>query len=96
MNTCTECDRPVRSLGLCSNHYQKQRRAKASAQKLTDRLDEVEHLIAGGVWPPHAIKRCDWSLQGAETAARRTGRHHLATTLRTHRAMLRADRKAAS
>lgn len=92
--TCTECDLPVRSLGLCNSHYRKARRARATTQRTTDRLNEVQHLIDGGVWPPNAVKRCEWTLTGAEKAARVAGRDQLANTLRPHISETRAPRGA--
>ena len=94
--TCTECDRPVRSLGLCNSHYRKAHRAKATTQRTTDRLNEVQHLIDGGVWPPHAVKRCAWTLTAAEKAARVYGYDRLGTTLRHHIAEARPTRGAAA
>lgn len=53
-------------------------------------LDEVEHLIAGGVWPPQALQRLGWDLTGAERAARRRDRTRLSSLLRNH---LRAEQR---
>lgn len=80
--TCQECDQPARSRGLCNTHYHRARRAKITAGKKAsgetrqgrtrERLDELEWLIDGGVWPVEAAKRCGWgNLASAESIARR-------------------------
>lgn len=55
-----------------------------SPAEITYLLDEVEHLIAGGVWPPQALQRLGWDLAGAERAARRRGRTRLSNLFRAH------------
>lgn len=80
--TCQECDQPARSRGLCNLHYHRARRAKIAAEReaagqtrstrTRERLDELEWLITGGVWPVEAAKRCGWGqLASAESVARR-------------------------
>lgn len=54
---------------------------RISRSEVTHRLDEMEHLIAGSVWPPDAAHRVGWSLETAERAAARHGRHNLAARL---------------
>lgn len=61
-----------------------------SPSEVTYLLDELEHLIAGGVWPPQAIRRLGWDLQGACEAARRRGCTRLSNLLRVH---LRAEQR---
>lgn len=53
-------------------------------------IGELEHLIAGGVWPPQAVNRLGWGLKGAYDAARRRGRTTLQHLLRNH---LRAEQR---
>ena len=45
------------------------------------RLDEMEHLVAGSIWAPHAARRVGWSIETAERAAARHGHHELAARL---------------
>ena len=47
-------------------------------------IGELEHLIAGGVWPPQAVNRLGWDLKGAYDAARRRKRTALQHLLRNH------------
>ena len=61
-----------------------------SPAEITYLLDELEHLIAGGIWPPQAIRRLGWDLQGACEAARRRKRTALQNLLRNH---LRAEQR---
>ncbi len=55
------------------------------------RLDELEWLIDGGVWPPTACARVGWSVDAARQAATRHGRT-VAAVLQGHVA---AQRRAA-
>lgn len=42
-------------------------------------LDELQHLLDGGIWPGEAVVRTGWtSLKAAARAARRHSRHALA------------------
>ena len=49
-----------------------------------ERLDDLEWLIGGGVWPPDAVARVGWTVGAAQIAARRRGMTRLARTLDTH------------
>lgn len=54
---------------------------RISRPEVMHRLDEVEHLVAGSTWPPHAARRVGWSVETAERAAARHGRYELAARL---------------
>ena len=54
---------------------------RISSGEVSYRLGELEHLIAGGVWPPTAARRVGWSVENAERAAARHGRHKLAVRI---------------
>lgn len=91
MKHCTipDCDRPHRSLDMCEMHYLRARRAQAAQKRAATlqaetlyRLDELEHLLDGDVWPPSAASRCGWTISGAMSGARREGRVDLANLLR--------------
>lgn len=80
------CDRPPRSRGICARHYQRTLAAGLKAARpvpvsVPERLDELAHLLWGGEWPARAAKRCDWTLAGAESAARDHGRADILSAL---------------
>lgn len=50
-----------------------------------DRLAELAWLVDGGVWPPTACARLDWSLSAALKSAYRYGRPDLAAVLEPHK-----------
>ncbi|MGP5291660.1 hypothetical protein ACTXL6_16500 [Brachybacterium tyrofermentans] len=67
----------------CSTAYSRWAQKQSAAKRIpsgevTYRLGELEHLIAGGVWPPTAAQRVGWSVENAERAAARHGRYKLA------------------
>lgn len=86
--SCTECDTPARSRGLCNLHYHRARRieiaetrSKNTRAEAEYRLGELAWLIDGGVYPPEAARRCDWTVAAAEKCARRYDRGDIARTL---------------
>lgn len=103
--TCAhlDCHEPVDRQGVCYAHHQRLMRAGARARRAqpsrteeTDyRLDELEHLLAGGVWPEWAVSRLGWNLRAAERVARGRGRKVLARRLRHALAAAREDVTAA-
>ncbi|UQN31818.1 hypothetical protein [Brachybacterium kimchii] len=57
-------------------------RSTGPAYEFRVRLDELQHLVDGGVWPTEALARTGWdSLYDAARAARRRGRIRLAQRL---------------
>lgn len=64
---------------------QKQGSSRVSIEEVSYRLSEIEHLIAGGVWPPEAVHRVGWSTAAAEQAAARHGQYELASRIATTR-----------
>ena len=63
----------------CSTAYARWAGKQSDAKRIP--AGEVEHLIAGGVWPPTAARRVGWSVENAERAAARHGRHKLAVRI---------------
>lgn len=59
--------------------------------RTSDRLEDLEWLLEGGVWPPTACARVGWTVDAARQAATRHGRT-VAAVLQGHVA---AQRRAA-
>ncbi len=62
---------------------------------VAEKLDELEHLIDGGVWPPSAVARVGWTLGAAGIAARRA-RHRIAPILTAHVTIARRGERTAA
>lgn len=80
------CDRPPSRRGICGRHYQRTLAAGLKTSRpipvsVPERLDELAHLLWGGEWPTRAAQRCDWTLAGAESAARDHNRYDILSAL---------------
>lgn len=86
--TCTECDLPPHTRGMCESHYKSQlarHKRIFGGTEIEFRISELEHLLDGGVWPPDAVRRLGWTIKSAEDAARYRGMTRLTARLAEYR-----------
>lgn len=67
-------------------YFREYRRARGAVARITKdearyRLGEIEHLLAGGVWPPEACRRVGWTVSAALYHAAAHGRERAAFLL---------------
>ncbi|MGO1325094.1 MAG: hypothetical protein ACTMH8_06130 [Brevibacterium aurantiacum] len=83
---CEEC---TSAYALWAEQQETRREAaRVSPAEVSYRLGELEHLLAGGIWPPTAARRVGWSVETAERAAARHGKYELAARIANARRRL--------